>query len=455
MEKKYVLGTIAIIAVIISLFFIPKKEQQEEKIESTKLVTTVLKVTESKLTVQDAQNVIYTFDTETTNAKIGDQLLIEYTGLLNKSTEIQQDSVVTSTTVENKTKEEIPKTWQDEGIFKEYYNAAYKKLQTMSLDEKIGQILLVRYPNSNQVSELQKYHLGGYVFFQKDFDKKSEGEVKNMINELQQASTIPILTAVDEEGGKVIRVSSNPLLVSTPFKSSQDLYIEGGFTSIKNDTINKSAVLRNLGLNVNLAPVVDVATDPDAYIYERTFGQDTALTSTYSKTVIESSKKTHVSYTLKHFPGYGNNSDTHQTTATDTRTLEMLKTNDLPPFEAGIESGAEAVLVSHNTLTNIDSNNPSSLSPTIHNILRNDLKFTGIIMTDDLAMGATANIDNATVKAILAGNDLIITTDYQQSISEIKTAINNGSIDETMIDKLAFRNLAWKYYKGLMYENEK
>jgi len=95
------------------------------------------------------------------------------------------------------------------------------------------------------------------------------------------------------------------------------------------------------------------------------------------------------------------------------------------------------------------------LSPTIHNLLRNDLGFTGIVITDDLAMGATSGITNATVKALQAGNDLIITTDYQNSVYEIQKALQDGVVDNSLIDKAAFRILAWKYYKGLMFENEK
>ena len=189
-------------------------------------------------------------------------------------------------------------------------------------------------------------------------------------------------------------------------------------------------------------------------MYERTIGQSTDITSDYAKTVIESSKGLGVSYTLKHFPGYGNNADTHTGSATDQRTLEEITKNDLPPFEAGISKGAEAVLVSHNTVTSIDSNNASSLSPSVHNLLRNQLGFTGIIMTDDLAMGAVSSVPDVYVKAILAGNDLLITTDYEESFNSIKKAVQDGTISESLIDKLAFRILAWKYYKGLMFEHK-
>ena len=324
----------------------------------------------------------------------------------------------------------------------------------MSLDEKIAQILLVRYPDDG-IDVLRDNQFGGYVFFEKDFKDKSSTEVKNMMNSLQEVSNIPILTATDEEGGKVVRVSSNPKLASTPFKSSKELYASGGFEAIKNDTIKKSNLLYNLGINVNLAPVVDVSTNSSDYMYDRALGQGTDITSTYAKTVIDASKGLGVSYTLKHFPGYGNNKDTHTESVTDDRTYDDILKNDIPPFEAGIDAGAEAVLVSHNIVKSIDDKNPASLSPSVHNLLRNELNFTGIIMTDDLAMGAVADIADATVKAVLAGNDLIMTTDYQSSINAIKTAINNKTIDENLIDKLAFRVIAWKYYKGLIFERQK
>lgn len=322
----------------------------------------------------------------------------------------------------------------------------------MPLNEKIGQLFLVRYPDTNAIEDLKKYNLAGYIFFEKDFKNKTENEVKNMITNLQDAAKIPILTAVDEEGGKVVRVSSNTNLVKEEFKSSKELYNEGGFNLIKDDTIYKSSILKNLGLNLNLAPVVDVSTDSSDYIYERTLGENTSLTSTYAKTVIDASMGTGVSYTLKHFPGYGHNTNTHDEDSIDNRTYEEIRTNDLPPFKAGIDVGAEAILVGYNVVTSIDNKNPASLSASVHNLLRNNLDFTGIVMTDNLDMGALSNIDNTVVKAVLAGNDLIITTDYKSDIAALKTAVSNGTVSEELIDKLAFRVLAWKYYKGLLFE---
>ncbi|MCI9063120.1 MAG: hypothetical protein HFJ17_00705 [Clostridia bacterium] len=335
-------------------------------------------------------------------------------------------------------------------IFSKYYKEANKKLKTMTLDEKISQMFLVRFPDKDETKILKQYKFGGYIFFAKDFKEKTEKQVKDKIQELQKISKIPILTAVDEEGGTVVRVSSNKNLAKEKFKSPMDLYKLGGFDKIKQDTIEKSKVLNNLGLNLNLAPVVDVSTNPKDYMYKRTLGKGTKLTATYAKTAINASKGTNVSYALKHFPGYGNNVDTHTGKSIDKRSYSSIVKNDLPPFTEGIRAGAEAVLVSHNIVTSIDKKNPASLSLEVHKLLRNELNFTGVIITDDLDMGAVSNDTDAAVKAIQAGNDLIITTDYKKSISSVKKAVKNKKISEKTINDSVVRILAWKYYKGLM-----
>ena len=179
---------------------------------------------------------------------------------------------------------------EDKDIFESYYEKAEEKLKSLSLDEKIGQIFLVRYPEKNQIEELQKYKFGGYLLFEIDFKNKSQEEIMHELSNLQLHSNIPLLIAVDEEGGKIVRVSSNTKLLSEKFKSPSELYKEGGFGRIKEDTINKSNFLYNLGINLNLAPVVDVATDKTNYIYERTLGENTDVTSEFAKTVISASK---------------------------------------------------------------------------------------------------------------------------------------------------------------------
>lgn len=452
MDKKVVICIFAIfICMITAVLVNPETKTTTKKTSSMK--ATVLEVSSDYITVSDKDNVIYTFlGNGNDSFEVGENISIKYDGKLNKNKEKQTVKVISATAY--KDDNNIPEAWNDKGIFSGFYEMAYTKMKTLSLEEKIGQIFLVRVPEKNKILDLEKYKFGGYLLFQRDFDNKTKKEVTGMVDSFQNASKIPLIVATDEEGGKVSRISNNTNLVQTPFKSPSELYKEGGLEAIKKDTINKSEVLEDLGINVNLAPVVDVATDPDSYMYERTIKEDTKTTSDYAKTVIEASKGSKVSYTLKHFPGYGDNADTHKTSATDNRTYSKIMEDDIPPFRAGIKAGAEAVLVSHTIVPAMDKDNPSSLSASTHNVLRNELGFTGIVITDDLAMGAV-NTDNAVTKAIKAGNDLLIVTDYENSIKEVKDAINNGTLSEEIIDKMAFRVLSWKYYKGLMYDVEK
>lgn len=454
-NKRIIIGAVSVIILILiyGISLIVSSEGDNELIQS--IEGTVLAINDDLLTIEDDNDTVYTFSAENVDVGVGEEIKLDYKGILDKEKDIQDTIIINYTVYSVLNEDDIPLSYMDNGIFSDYYKLAYNKLKTLSLDEKIGQLLLVRYPESNQVEDLKKYKFAGYVFFERDFRDKTKSGVLNMIDNVQNVSNIPLLTAVDEEGGSVVRVSSNPNLASSSFKSSKELYASGGMNAISEDTKEKSKLLKSLGLNLNLAPVVDVSTNPSDYMYRRTIGENTSVTSEYAKTVIEASKGTLVSYTLKHFPGYSNNVDTHTGSSTDTRSLSDIRTNDLPPFEAGINAGAEAVLVSHNIVTSIDSSNPASLSSGVHDLLRNDLNFTGVIITDDLSMGAISSITDAAVKAVKAGNDLIITTDYEESFNSIKSSVSSGTLSENDIDRHVFRILAWKYYKGLMFENQK
>ena len=442
MKKIIILGTILLVFIFSITFFnfyhksLPK--------ENYILEGTIINLKNNLVTIKDQDDNVYTFNS-VIDGQIGNEISLNYTGILDKNNEIQNVLINDYTVVELKS---------DNRLFKDYYDLAQKKLDTMTLDEKIGQLLLVRYPDKDQIEQLKKYNFAGFVFFAKDFKNKDKNEVKQMINDLNNNSKIPLLTAVDEEGGDIIRISSNPKLVSKPFESPRKLYQEGGFDLIKEDTINKSKILYNLGLNLNLAPVVDIATNPDDYMYSRSIGLDEQQTAIFAQTVIEASKNTGVSYTLKHFPGYGENSDTHLDSSTDNRTLEEITAKDLIPFKSGINQGAEAILISHNIIPNIE-NTPASISPKINSLLKDDLQFTGVIITDNLDMGAVANIKDVIIKAIQAGNDLIITTDYENGIKNIKEALENQILTTEDINNHVKQILAWKYYKGLITDNQK
>lgn len=456
MNKRIMIFGVCGITLVVGLLvlFGLNSPKDLETAETKSLEAKVLSTGDNVVMLEDNDNVIYTFDATNMNNCTSGNVVLEYTGLLDKDLTVQNVDVVNCKTVSVIKTDKIVDL-EDDGIFGKYYNLAYNQVKKMTIDEKINQILLVRYPDTNGIEILKNKQFGGYLFFAKDFKGKTRDEVINLMKSLQDVANIPILTAVDEEGGVVVRISSNPNLASEKFKAPSTLYKEGGFDRIKEDTVTKSKLLNDLGLNLNLAPVVDVADNSSAYMYNRTLQKDTALTSEYAKTVIEASKGLGVSYTLKHFPGYGNNDDTHVGNSIDNRTYDEIFSHDIPPFETGIKAGAEAVLVSHNTVSGIDPDNVASLSPKMHNLLRDQLNFTGVIITDDLDMGAITGTSDAAVKAIIAGNDLLITTNYENDIRDIKNAINNGTLSEDAIEKRAMRVIAWKYYKGLLFGNQK
>lgn len=325
-------------------------------------------------------------------------------------------------------------------------------LDNMTIPEKVGQMFMVRVPKDEADIKVSEYHLGGYIMFGRDFDNKTKEEVMGNIASWQSAADIPMLIGVDEEGGTVNRISTNTEFRSEPFKSSQELYKDGGFDLIYEDTIEKANFLKELGINVNFAPVVDVSTNPDDYIYKRSFGKNANLTSEYASTVVTAMKEANIASVLKHFPGYGNNTDTHTGISIDNRTLETFKESDFLPFEAGIKAGANIVLVSHNIITNIDPDNPASLSTRVHEILRNDLGFAGVIITDDLYMDAISkNYDSSVaVLAILAGNDLICTTDFESQIPEVIAAVEDGTISIDRINESVRRILELKLELNLI-----
>lgn len=332
-------------------------------------------------------------------------------------------------------------------------NTAEGLLKTLSLEEKVAQMFIVRCPQKDAANTIAQYQFGGYILFARDFKNKTKAQATADIKSYQKAAKVPLLIAVDEEGGKVNRVSLYKAFRDTPFLSPQELYAEGGLPRVKEDTVEKCALLRSLGINLNLAPVCDVSTNPDDYIYSRTFGQDAPQTAEYIKTVVSTMRANKMGSALKHFPGYGNNVDTHTGIAIDNRPLSKFRESDFLPFKSGINAGAGVVLVSHNIVTAIDPNRPASLSSAAHRILRNELGFQGLIMTDDLSMGAIRDYtggEEAAVMAVQAGNDLICCTDYKTQYAAVLKAVRDGRISEARINESALRILRYKFSAGLM-----
>jgi len=330
-------------------------------------------------------------------------------------------------------------------------------LSSMTLEEKVGQLFFVRVPADRAVEDVGTYHLGGYILFGRDTQDRTANDLIQTIQRYQDAAAIPLLIGVDEEGGTVVRVSSNPHLRASKFKSPQKLSASGGMEAVTADAHEKDVLLHALGFNVNLAPVADVSTSAGDFIYSRSFGQDASATADYVAQVTARMTADGMGSVLKHFPGYGNNVDTHTGIAVDQRSLETFETSDFLPFQAGIRAGGKqtAVLVSHNIMTCVDDALPASLSPAVHEILRDNLGFEGVVMTDDLAMDAVAAYakDGAVaVMALEAGNDLIITTDYRTQIPKVIEAVESGALEEPVIDAACLRVLRWKSALGLLTE---
>ena len=304
-------------------------------------------------------------------------------------------------------------------------------ISNMKLEEKVGQMFFVRCPDEDAVQQVSEYNIGGYILFGRDFDGK---------------------IGVDEEGGTVVRVSSNPNLREAPFLSPRDTYSSGGWDAIKQDAEEKADLLLSLGINVNLAPVCDMTSDEYGFMYDRSFSSDIDMENRFVRTVVETSKSKKLGTVLKHFPGYGNNSDTHTGIAYDDRDYSEFENTDFKPFYQGIESGADCILVSHNIVNCMDSEYPASLSQKVHDILRNDFRFDGVIMTDDLIMDAITDFtgdEAAAVTAAKCGNDLLCCSSVDTQYPAVLEAVQSGKIPEAQVDASVKRILKWKQNLGI------
>ncbi len=326
-------------------------------------------------------------------------------------------------------------------------------LAEMSLEEKVGQLFLARVPAEGQTGDIQSCHLGGYLLFSRDFENETPETLKAKIQSYQNAASTPMLIASDEEGGEVTRISSVDGLTDGHFGSPQAVYASGGLDAVKVDTDHKSQILKDYGINYNLAPVADVATDPGSFIYSRTAGLDAGGTAEYIKVVVTAMKANQEGSCLKHFPGYGDNGDSHGEIIRDDRSLDTFEQTDFVPFEAGIDAGADSVLVSHNIMSCLDTAEPASLSGAVHDYLRNTLHFDGVIITDDFDMKGLSDFidqDNGAVQAVQAGNDMMISSSYKDQIPSVVQAVQNGTLSESAIDASVRRILKMKINLGII-----
>lgn len=345
--------------------------------------------------------------------------------------------VKSNDTIEKRTSQVAPKEQMIKDI-----------MDKMTLEEKVGQLFFARVPAYDALADLETYALGGYILFARDYEGQDLDGIKALTQSFQESSKVPLIVGSDEEGGTVTRISS---ILSQPFQSPMSLYQAGGLSAVLADSQKKATLLKSVGIDTGLYPVADIAQSSSSFIYDRTLGANLAETTDYISQLVKQMNKDKFGSTLKHFPGYGDNGDSHTSIIRDNRSLEELKNYDLKVFAAGIEAGADSVLVAHNILTQIDDV-PASISPKINQLLRQDLAFDGVIMTDDFDMAGLADFlsqEEAAYLALLAGNDMVMGSAYQSQIPYILEKVKTGELTEKRLDQSVKRVLAWKYDLGL------
>ena len=324
-------------------------------------------------------------------------------------------------------------------------------LKDMSLTEKIGQMVMIGV-YGNAVNDdirflLAQYHMGGIIFFDRNMDSKAQ--VRNFAEHLNFVADekVPLFIALDEEGGIVSRMKHD-----LPAPPSQEEIGYGGNPADAFTYANLTAQnLKDIGMNLNFAPVADVGTQDT-----RSFSNDAKTVAEFVSNAAKGYEDAGIFYCLKHFPGIGRGTvDSHQDVSTIDASKEILNATDLIPFKKIIKEQNNSkfmIMVSHLKYSALDAENSATLSPAvITDLLRNDLGFTGVVITDDLDMGAISNHLEASevgVRAVLAGADILLSCheyDTQQKIYlGILNAVESGEISQERIDESVRRILKMK-----------
>ena len=339
-------------------------------------------------------------------------------------------------------------------------------LDQMTLEEKVGQMFLVStdsldYDAETSVTDqmkdrLGKYHIGGIIYF--SFNIKDRDQITSFIREAQEAYKIPLFTAVDEEGGSVARIANTEGMGVTIFPPMAEIGKSGDPTSAYALGKTLAQDLSDLGFNVDFAPVADIVTNTEnTEIGDRSFGSDPDLVSQFVSQEVKGLQENGVCSTLKHFPGQGDTSeDTHRGYVDLETSIDRLREVEFLPFQAGIEAGADFVMVSHVSVKAVTGQEvPASLSKLmISDILRDELQYDGIIITDALNMKSITKFydsGQAALKAVKAGVDMILMPDdMEEAYTEVLDAVKRGSIDESRIEESVRRILTAKIRRGIL-----
>lgn len=357
---------------------------------------------------------------------------------------------------------------QSEGNQQTIEEMAKKIVDEMTIDEKVYQMFIVLPEQLTGVGQvtaagtttqeaLEKYPVGGILYLSQNI--VSRNQTQTMLNNVQAYSKIPVFTAVDEEGGVVSRVGNNPNMGTTSFPSMKNI----GSTGDSNQAYTVGYTIGNeckeLGFNLDFAPVADVFSNPEnTVIGNRAFSDDPNITADMVSSCVRGFKDAKMLCALKHFPGHGDTiADSHYEAAITSKTLEELDELEFVPFVKGIEAGADFVMVGHILTPNItDDYIPATLSNEMLSILRDELKFDGIIITDAMNMAAITDYyssSEAAVTAVKAGIDMILVPeDFHAAVSGVMHALETGDITEEEINDSVIRIIQTKIRAGLITE---
>lgn len=347
-------------------------------------------------------------------------------------------------------------------------DAVKAKLTTMTLREKVGQLFWVRpetldfslNPEKKTLTQtmrqnLEQYPVGGIAVFKKNI--QDENQLSSLIADFQSASKIPMIVAVDEEGGAVARLANHEAFSLPKYTSARDIGKTGDPEQARQMGRTIGGYLRFYGFNLDFAPVADVDSNPaNPVIGRRAYSTDAQQAAQMVAAAVEGFHEAGMLCTVKHFPGHGDTGqDSHYGTATSYKTWEEMKAMEMLPFEAGIAAGADVVMTAHITTPNATTDGlPASLSYTmITERLRGELGFQGVIVTDALGMNAIKNHftpAESAVAALRAGVDvLLMPSDLRAAFDGVVQAVEDGTLSEERLNESVRRILTLKQKAGL------
>ncbi len=331
-------------------------------------------------------------------------------------------------------------------------------VSAMSSEQKIGHLIITSTQGLSGDSLPQMVSAtdaGGVLLRASDIEGKSKSDVAELISSLKSVGRGGRLIILEEEGGSRVTLSSSSKLCDTPYRTAQALYVRGGMELIRSDTVDKCNLLKEMGVSVNLAPLCDTVTDTGAFMFSRSFGHDAQLTSEYTSLVTSVMKENGVGSVLKYFPGYGNSTgDTRNGLVVIRTAATVIRERDLLPFKAGVEAGADSVMISHAIVTALDDQRPASMSPAVIGLLRDELGFDGVIMTEELdspGLGEFTGGVDTSVTMLCSGVDVILAPpDSAAARFAINEAVLNGTLSQERLDEAVTRIIYWKLRLGLL-----